>query len=476
MKTELIEVSEIEREIKIEIEAEAVRDVYNRVSHKYAKIANVPGFRKGFAPLDVVRLRYKEDIKNEVVRELLPDRVTGAIKEHGQMPLTEPQLHFENWDTMKVNGSEALSLHIHFEVMPVIPSPDYKGVEAVRRVKPTDAAEVDNLIEARRQDFASLIPVEGRKSQDGDTVIVDLVGTFIGGEEQDPIELTDLEIKLGDPSIETSFTDNLVGVEAEEEKEFTVTYPEGFSAPSLSGKTVNYRAKVKSVGTIELPETDDEWAKSLDEGYESIADLRGKLAKDLEAVAKSEADIRVRNDLINTLIQKHGFPVPNALIESQARNLLDNFARDMANRGFDLKNVEEDFIKMAYHQMRQQAEFDVRGAMLLEKVAELESIEIDDDEVSAEIERMAEYYNTTAEEIRKQPGIESSIANSLRTRKSVEAVFDNAKISDGEWVDPNQPSPVVESEEKPKTTKKSAPAKAEADAEKPKKKAAKKEK
>ncbi|MBK7707118.1 MAG: trigger factor [Acidobacteria bacterium] len=471
MKTELIEVSEIEREIKIEIDAEAVRDVYNKVSQKYTKIANVPGFRKGFAPLDVVRLRYKEDIKNEVIRELLPNRVTEAIQEHGQMPLTEPDLHFENWETMKVNGTEALSLHIHFEVMPVIPTPEYKGAEAVRRVKPTADDEIDNLIEARRQDFASLIPVEGRKSKDGDTVIVDLTGTFVGGEEQEPIVLSDLEIKLGDDSIEKSFTDNLQGVEADDEKEFTVTYPEGFSAPSLSGKTVSYAATIKSVGTIELPEVDNDWAKSLDEGYKSLADLRKKLAKDLEAVAKSEADIRVRNDLINALIQKHGFPIPNALIESQARNLLDNFARDMQSRGFDLKNVEEDFIKMAYQQMRQQAEFDVRGAMLLEKIAELENIVITDDEVSEEIGKMAEYYGVTADEIRKQEGVESSISNTLRTRKAVEAVFENAKITDGEWRDPNQPVVEPEPEVEAKKTKKAA-----SEGEKPKKKAAKKEK
>jgi trigger factor len=475
MKTELIEVSEIEREIKIEIPADAVREMYAKVSQKYAKIANVPGFRKGFAPLDVVRLRYKDDIKNEVLRELLPNRVSEAIREHGQMPLTEPDLHFENWESVKVNGSEPISLHVHFEVMPVIPEPEYKGVEGVRRIKPSGDDEVENLIAARRQDFASLIQVEGRRSQDGDTMIVDLVGTFEGDPDQDPIVLDDLEIKLGDEGIERSFTDNLAGLEVDEEKEFTVTYPEGFSAPTLSGKTVRYAAHVKSIGTVELPELDDEWAKSLDEGYRSLSDLRKKLAKDLETMAKSEADIRVRNDLINSLIHKHSFPVPKALIESQARNLLDNFARDMANRGFDLKNVEEEFVKMAYQQMRQQAEFDVRGAMLLEKIADLENIVVADEEIAEEIGKMAEYYGATVEEIRGQKGVESSVSNSLRTRKAVEAVFVNATISEGEWFDPN--APPVEAEVGESTSAKAKkPAEAKSEDAKPKKKAAKKDK
>lgn len=476
MKTELKEVSPIEREIKIEIEAESVREVYNRVSHKYAKSANVPGFRKGLAPVDVVRVRFKEEIKNEVVRELLPNKVQAAIEEYGLMPLTEPHLHFEDWDKMKVNGSEPIKLHIHFEVMPDIPEPVYSGLEAVRRVKPVEADAVDNILQERRQEFQSLIPVEGRVSADGDTVMVDLEGTFAEDPGADPIVLDDLEIRLGDPAIEESFTSNLLGVSAEEEKEFTVSYPEEFSAPSLAGKTVNYRAKIKTVGTVELPELDDEFAKSLDEGFDSIAELRGFLAKDLEAMAKSEADVRVRNDLINTIIRNHEFPVPNALIESQARNLLDNFARDMQNRGFDLNNVDENFVRMAYEQMKKQAEFDVRGAMLLEKIAELENIEVSEAEVSEEIRRMADYYGRTPEEIRMQKGIESSISNTLRTRKAVEAVFEKANVSDGEWIDPAAMPPEAEAAADPAEAEAGAKKtkKASAAGEAPKKKAAKK--
>jgi trigger factor len=345
--------------------------------------------------------------------------------------------------------------------MPEIPTPEYKNLKATRRVRPLVEGELEDILEQRRQQFSTLIPVEERASESGDTVIVDLEGTFADGSE--PIKAENLEITLGDELIEKSFTENLAGVREDEEKEFTVAYPAEFSSPALAGKTVNYKAKVKSVGKIEVPELDDDWAQSLDDGYESLKDLRSKLKADLETVAEADADARVRNDLIARLIENHEFEVPATLIESQARNLLNNFARDLANRGVDLNNVENDFVEATYNQMRMQAERDIRGAMLLEKVAELEKVEIKDEEVADEIQRIAFYYKTTPEEIRKslkEQGGEANIANSLRTRAAVEAIVKNADISDGEWVEETQPQ--TESEPEAAAT------------DKPKKKAAKK--
>ncbi|MBA3631587.1 MAG: trigger factor [Acidobacteria bacterium] len=455
MKTELTEVSPTRKEIKIEIEPEIVREAYNKVSKKYANAAQVPGFRKGNAPVDVVRLRFKDEIRSETLQELLSDRVAKAIQEHELSPLAEPHLHLENAETLKLNGSQPVTLHVHVEVMPEIPTPEYKGLEVTRRVRPRQEGELDSIIDERRQEFASLIPVEDRKSQEGDTVIVDLEGTFADEPDSEPIKADDLEIKLGDEMIEKSFTENLLGVGEDEEKEFTVSYPEEFSSPALAGKTVTYKAKIKSVGRVELPELNDEWAQSLDEDFESLEDLRGKLQEDLESVAKADADARVRNDLIAKLIENHEFEIPNAMIDIQARNLLNNFAQDLSQRGVDLNKVEKDFVQIAYNQMRGQAERDVRGAMLLEKIAELENVEVSANEVDEEIERMADYYRTTPEEIRaslaQQQGGEENIANSLRTRKSIEALVEKAKITDGEWIDETQPQVQTEAETEEKS-------------------------
>ena len=478
MKTELKEVSPTQREIKIEVDADTLKEAYGRISQKYAKRANVPGFRKGYAPLDVVRLRFKEEIKNEVLAEVLPTKVTEAIQEYKLNPLTEPHLHFDDHENIKVNGSQPISLHVHVEVMPEIPEPKYEDLEVTRRVKPVEDSEVEDLIANRLQRDAALIPVEGRKSEIGDTVIADLEGRFDDDPIGEPITATDLEVVLGDEVIEKSFTENLAGVEEDDEKEFTVAYPAEFSSPALAGKTVHYKAKIKSVGKTETPEMNDEWARTLDEGYESLADLRKKLRSDLEKYAETDADARLRNNAIAKLIEQNTFEVPNALIESQARNLLNNFAEDLQSRGVNLKTVQDDFVQMAYHQMRTQAERDVRGAMLLEKVAEKEKVEVTQDEIDDELGKMAEYYRTTADEIRKtfeKQGSLDNIKNNLRTRKAIEALISKAKVTDGPWADEHtEPAVEAEKTEKKKPAKKAAKKTETAETDEPVKKEAKK--
>jgi trigger factor len=465
MKTELKEISSTQKEIKIVIDAETVKTAYNKVSKKYATSASVPGFRRGNTPLDVVRLRFRDEIRSDVMQEILPAAVTGAIEEHELHPLAEPELHLDNAENLKLNGSQPVSIHIHVEVMPEIPTPEYKGLEITRRVKPVDDSQIEDLIANRLQEQSALIPVENRKSQTGDTVIVDLEGTFAGELNAEPIKADNLEIPIGDETIEKSFSENLIGVEEDEEKEFTVSYAADFSSPALAGKTVNYKAKVKSVGTMEMPELNDEWAQSLDEDYESLADLRSKLREDLQKYAESDADARLRNNAIAKFIENHEFEVPKALIESQARNLLNNFAQDLQQRGVDLKKVEKEFVQMAYNQMQMQAERDVRGAMLLEKVSELENVDVSEAEVVEEIQKVADYYRATPEEIRaslaQQEGGEENIKNNLRTRKAIEALIKHAKISEGDWVDENiahgeVENPEEKTDEETKKEKKSA--------------------
>ena len=450
MKSQIREVSPTQKELTIEIDAAVLKESYGKVSKRYTDRANVPGFRKGYAPLDVIRLRFKDEIKGDVLQDVIPTQIEKAIREHDLHPLAEPHLHFADQENIKVNGSEPLSLQVHVEVMPQIPEPKYEGIEVTRRVRPVEDSEVEDLIADRIQKEAALIPVEGRKSEIGDTVIADLEGKFDDKPDDEPIKADDLEIVLGDEVIERSFTENLVGVKEDDEKEFTVVYPAEFSSEALAGKTVHYKAKIKSVGRTEVPELNNDWAKSLDEGYKSLGDLRKRLKADLQKLAEADADARLRNNAIAKLIEDNSFEVPNTLIENQARNLLNNFVQDLRQRGADINKLEDDFVQMAYHNMRQQAERDVLGAMLLDKVAEIEKVDVADAEVDAEIDKMAEYYRASADEIRqsleKQGGGVENIRNNLKTRKAIEAVVAKAKVTDGEWIDENAQPP----EEKPK--------------------------
>ncbi len=450
MNSEFVDISETVKEIRIEIEPDEVRRAYDMVSRKYADRAQVPGFRKGMAPLDVIRMRFAEEIKSEVIQELLPQRVKNAIEEHKLQPITEPQIHLEDHENVRVNGSQSLSVHVHLEIMPEVPEPEYEGLEATRRVKPVSDEEIDSVIDERRQTYSTMIPVEDRKSKKGDIVVVNLKGTFLDDEKADPIEVNDLEINLGDGLVEKSFTENLVGVNVDDEREFTVEYPEEFSSSALAGRKVKYQAKINSIGVVELPNLDDEWVASLDEGFESLVDLRKQLRQDLESMAKADADGRVRNELIAKLIEKHEFEVPEALITSQAQTLLNNFAQDLAQRGVDLTKVDEKFIETTYSQMKLQAVRDVRGAMLLEKIAENEKVEVSEDEVAKELSNMAGHYQMTEDQLQQSleaQGGTAMIANNLRTRKAVEALVGKATITEADWTDEGETE--TESEAKP---------------------------
>ncbi len=471
MNTELIDRSETNKEIRIEIAPDEVRKAYDSVSKRYAGRVQVPGFRKGLAPIDVVRMRFAEEIKSDVIQQILPDRVTEAIEEHGLRPLTEPHLHLQDAENVKVNGSQPIVVSVHVQVMPQIPEPDYEGLEATRRVRKVVDEEIDGIIDERRQQQSTFVPVEGRKSKDGDMVIVDLTGTFEDDPEADPIEVNDLEVQLGDEVIEKSFTENLIGLNPDDEKEFTVEYPEQFSSPALAGRKVNYKAKVKSIGTVDVPALDDEWVASLDEEVKTVKALKDRLRDQLGKINEGDADARVRSELIAKLIERHEFEVPGALIDSQARSLLDNFAQDLAQKGVDLEKVDKSFIEMTYHQMRGQAERDVRGAMLLEKIADLEKVNVTKEDIDSEIETMAAYYQVPVDEIRRSidsQGGTGVVENNLRTRKAVESIVGKAKITEGEWKDETSGA----QEEKPSPKK----SKSEKEKKKPaKRKASKKE-
>lgn len=472
MKTELKELSPTKKQINIEIDGESLKASYGRVSKRYADRANVPGFRKGYAPLDVVRMRFKEEIKSEVLQDVVPSKVAEAIREHDLSPLGEPHLHLDDHENISVNGSQSLSLEVHVDVMPEIPTPSIDGIEVKRMVRPVDESEVDDLIQRRLEGEAAFVPVEGRASAIGDTIMVDLSGKFDDKPDADPITAEDLEVELGGGNIEESFTTNLVGLNEDEEKDFTVEYPADFSSSELAGKTVHYTAKVKSIGKREVPEANDDWAQSLDEGYGSLDDLKKRLRTDLEKVAEADADARVKNEAVGKMIEKNSFEVPGILVENQARNLLNDFARDVQQRGMDLKQLDENFIQMMYGNMQQQAARDVQGSLLLDKIADAEGVNVDESEIDEEIGKLSEYYQTPAEEIRKafeaNGGIDN-IRNNLRTRKAVDAITAKIKVTAAEWVEPGT-EPIVETvtetaDEERKPAKKKPAAKAKKKAE-----------
>ena len=442
MKSQVKEVSPTLKQIDIEIDASAVKKAYDEVSDRYAKMASVPGFRPGHAPRAVVRTRFKDQIRTEVLRELIPDAVQHAIAENKLEPLGEPELNLEVAEGLDKLGEHPISFNVSVDVLPDIELGKYKGIEVQRRVRPVKDEDVERVVEQLRENSASLEPVEDRGAQVGDTVTANFHGKFVDTPDAEPINVEDVDVVLGGEGVVQAITDNLTGVKADDEKTFTVDYPPDFSSKGLAGKRLEYTVKVSAVRVKEVPELDDEWAQSLGDEIESVADLRTKVRSDIEARAKHEGEGKMRADLVRQLVEAHGFELPERLVQQQTEHSLESVVRDMINQGIDVRNPELDWEK-ARESLREQAGYDLRGSLLLERIADEEKIEVTDQDIDDEINAIADASKQSAEQVlgilTKQGG-ERSIAGRLRNRKALDFLVANASVIDAEWEEEKQES------------------------------------
>jgi trigger factor len=435
MKSELIDVSPTRKEITLQIEPQQVREVYDRVSEQYVRAANVPGFRKGHAPRSVIRTRYKSEIRGDVLRELLPYAVNDAIDEHSLKAIGQPDVQLDNPEELEKLGQEPIKIKVGVEVLPEVSLGEYKGLEVTRKQRPVSDDDVDKMVEAFRDGSASLQPVEDRPSQAGDTVTVNILGKISDRPDEDDIKADEVDVLIGGQGVQPEFTENLTGVKPEETRAFTVVYPEEFKTQELAGRTVEYTAEVTAVRTKELPEVDDEWAKSLGEELESVEDLRTKIREDLEQRTVAEADGRVRSEIMKKLLEAHQFEVPQSLVEQQTNHRLESVMRDMIRRGIDPRVAGLDW-QGARDELKGQAEDDVRASLLMEQIAETEKITVSDEEIDAEIEAISVMSRQPKEQVRaaltKDQG-DRSIAQRLRNRKALDLLIANANVKEEEW-------------------------------------------
>ncbi len=441
MKSELVEHSPVRKELKIEISADIVAAAHRKVSNNYARYATLPGFRQGHAPLSIVQRRFKSEIASETIRELVPKAVEAAILEHDLKPLGEPDVHLENADGLKELGAATVMLHCHVEVMPEVEVKQYKGLEGIRRTRPVTQENLDALLEGWRQEGATMEPVEERGATNGDVVTAELKGRFINGDGDD-FTLEEVKIELGDENNLAEIDAVLQGAKPDDELTCVVCYAADFSTKDLAGKEVEYNLKINGLHVKQLPEANDEWAQSLDEGYESFADMKDKVRARLLENASLEARERLRGELFNQLIDAHDFEVPIALVELQTDRLLEDTAQRLAGSGFDPRSMKQDFWRSFRESMKPQGERDVRGMLLVERIAALEGIEITPEEMENYFQETAEKVNRPLAEVREiltKDDEGESVVASLRNRKTLDLLVEQAAVTDGEWVEPGTP-------------------------------------
>jgi trigger factor len=410
------------RELELEIPAEKVQQAVERVARDFARVARIPGFRPGKAPVPLVRRRFAEDIKTEVLQSLVPDTLEQAMTERKLVPVTRPQV-----DKVDFAEGSPLKFRATFEVLPEFELANYQDLEVeVPAIEVTDASVEKTLAEMRER-AATLVPIEGRAIQDGDFAQLKAIGTPVGG--GDPVRADNVLCHVGAEETLQAFNENLRGAQPGEHKRFELRYPDDYPDPKLAGKSYNFAAEIIAVKERRLPELNDEFAKDVSDA-QTLDELRQKIRQGLEAARDQRQREQAEQKILDLLVQRHNFPVPEALVEHQMDVRLERAVRSLATQGVDPRAVNVDWVALRRRQ-RERAEADVRAELLLDRIATAEKMEVSDAELDGEIARLAEAGGEAAAAVRARltkQGALDRMKSKLRSDKILEWLYQKARI------------------------------------------------
>lgn len=413
------------RELVIEVPPEAVARESEQITSQYARVARIPGFRPGKAPRALVGRRYKEEIRGEVVQTLLPRYFEDRVREEKLHLAGEPR-----FEDLKFEEGQPIRAKATFEIYPEFELKDYKGLEVDLQPATVTDADVDQTIDRLRERNATFEVIEDRPAADGDYAMVSYRGQNVQNAEAEPLEAKEGLILLGGERTVPGFSENLTGARAGDVREFEVRYNGDFPRKSLAGQTVKYRVEVQGIKKKVVPLADDEFAKSVSD-FSTLAELRDKVRADLETQKQKSAENAAKQALMDKLVARYEFPVPETLVEDRLRRRLERFAEGLAAQGVDPEAAQIDW-RALRDEMRADAEKDVREALLLEAVAKAEDITVTSEELDETVREVAEGLRETPAALKTRltrDGDLDKLQSSRRNLKALDFIYRNAKIN-----------------------------------------------
>jgi len=408
------------REIDVEVPAAEVSRQTESIVEKYRKMARIPGFRRGHVPASVIRKRFPEEIKTDVVEALVPRWFRQETERLGMHPVSQPRI-----TDLHVHEGEPLRFKAAFEVLPEIQVQGYKELRADKPEIAVTEAEVEAALQDLRERHATFNPIEGRALADGDFAQVSLDGTPKAGGEGQPVHMDEVLVEIASANTMPEFTENLRGANATEERTFDVKYPEDAQDKRLAGKTFSYTVKVHALKQKSLPELNQEFAKGFGE-FASVDDLRVRIRQQIESDRKHEVEHKAKDKLVDDLIRRNDFEVPEALVEQQIDIRLERGLRALAAQGLTTEQMKKMDLPRLRSGQREQALHDVKASLLLEKVAEAENLQVSDDEIQHELEALAKQTKQPVEAVRERltrDGGLDRMRNRLRSEKTLDFLY-----------------------------------------------------
>ncbi|MBR6534704.1 MAG: trigger factor [Clostridia bacterium] len=415
------------RELEITIEKAAFDAAVVRAYKKKVGSIAIPGFRKGKAPKSIIEKMYGADFfYNDALNDVIPDAYDAAAAESGLNIVSAPE-----FDVVPESfGTDEIIVTAKVYVKPEVESVEYKGLEAELEIVPVKDEDVDNEIERRRKANARTVEVTDRAAQNGDTVTIDYCGSidgveFAGGKDEGH------KLKLGSGSFIPGFEAQIEGHNVDESFDVNVTFPEDYHAEDLKGKAAVFACKLHKIEYEELPELDDEFAKDVSE-FDTFAEYKADIkAKLIERNEKSAQNL-VEEKLIDALLAKTTVEIPQAMIDSEAYNEINNFEMRLRQQGMNLE-IYMQYTGMTIESLKEQvmpqAERQVKTRLALEKVAELEGVSVTDEDIEAEFTSVSEETGVALDKVKEQVSVED-VKYHLTLKKALEAIRANAVITE----------------------------------------------
>lgn len=412
--------------LTIEVAAEEVEKALQAAYMKEKGKISIPGFRKGKVPRQMIEKMYGPAVFYEdAANTLIQDNYPSAVDESGIDIVSRPTI-----DVVQIEKGKSFIFTAEVAVRPEVKLGKYLGVQVTKIDTSVSDDEVAAELEKEREKNARTVTVTDRAVQNGDTAVIDFEGfvdgvAFEGGKgENHPLE-------IGSHSFIDTFEDQLVGKNAGDEVDVNVTFPEQYQAAELAGKPALFKVKIHEVKAKELPELNDEFAQDASE-FDTLEEYKADLKKHLEEQKENDAKRTKEDEAIQKIIDKSSMDIPEAMLDTQCENMINEFAQRIAQSGLSMEQYMQfsgltlDKLK---EQVRPEAETRIKSSLVLEQIAKDENIEVTDDEINAEVEKMAAAYGMEAEKLKEYMGDseKESIARDLKVTKAVDLIMENVK-------------------------------------------------
>lgn len=424
-----VQVEKLEKnmaKLTVEVPAEEVEKALQAAYMKEKNKISIPGFRKGKVPRAMIEKMYGAAVfYEEAANILIQDNYAAAMEESKEDIVSRPTI-----DIVQIESGKPFIFTAEVAVRPEVTLGKYKGVQVTKIDTTVTDEEVEAALEKEQQKNSRTVTVTDRPVANGDTAVIDFEGfvdgiAFEGGKgENHPLE-------IGSHSFIDTFEDQLVGKNAGDEVDVNVTFPEKYQAADLAGKPALFKVKIHEVKTKELPELNDEFAQDVSE-FNTLEEYKEDLKKHLEVQKEDEAKRTKEDEAIQKIIDKSTMEIPEAMIKTQCENMVNEFAQRLAQSGLSMEQYMQ-FSGMTIdglkEQVRPEAETRIKSSLVLEQIAKEENIEVSEDEINAEVEKMAAQYGMEADKLKEYLGEaeKESIKRDLSVTKAVDLIMENVK-------------------------------------------------